>query len=81
MSCRQQHGLSTKICKYCKQRVTGDLDYRTYHFYINHPDKISEMIEKGWTLKFSRRYKTIDNAVVEFINEMQPIHKRESQLI
>jgi len=51
MSCRQQHGLSTKICKYCKQRVTGDLDYRTYHFYINHPDKIRELIEKGWTYK------------------------------
>jgi len=26
-------------------------------------------------------YKTIDNAVIEFIHEMQPIHKRESQLI
>jgi hypothetical protein len=38
-------------------------------------------MEKGWTLKYSRKYKTLDNAVVEFINEMQPIHKRESQLI
>jgi len=26
-------------------------------------------------------YITIDNAVVEFIHEMQPIHKCESQLI
>ena len=74
-------GLKSKVCKYCKQKVTGDLDYRTYHFYINHPDKIRELIEVGWSLKYSRMYKTIDNAVVEFIHEMQPIHKRESQLI
>ena len=81
MSCRQQLGLKSITCRYCKQRVTGDLDYRTYHYYINHPDKIRELIASGWTLKYSRRYKTIDNAIVEFIHEMQPIHKRESQLI
>jgi hypothetical protein len=81
LSRRQQVRLKSKVCKYCKQKVTGDLDYRTYHFYINHPDKIRELIESGWSLKYSRMYKTIDNAVVEFIHEMQPIHKRESQLI
>jgi hypothetical protein len=81
LSRRQQVGLKSKVCKYCKQKVTGDLDYRTYHFYINHPDKIKELIEIGWSLKYSRMYKTIDNAVIEFIHEMQPIHERESQLI
>jgi hypothetical protein len=44
LSRRQEVGLKSKVCKYCKQKVTGDLDYRTYHFYINHPVKIRELI-------------------------------------
>jgi hypothetical protein len=30
LSRRQQVGLKSKVCKYCKQKVTGDLDYRTF---------------------------------------------------
>jgi hypothetical protein len=29
LSPRQQVGLKSKVCKYCKQKVTGDLDYRS----------------------------------------------------
>ena len=77
----QQIGLSTIICRYCNQKVTGDLDYQSYHFYICHPDKTRELIQRGLTYKQRQKYKTVDRAIEEFIHSMQPIHNRESRLI
>ena len=71
--------LNTLICKYCNERVTGDKDFKGFHIYIAHRDKLRECFDEGFP--FIKNTRPKDKVWNELLDIMQNIEKRELELV
>ena len=72
--------LSTAICNFCGEKVSGDDPFQTYHIYLNHREKLRQCFDENFyeIPLFLRKIFTKEEMYQIMLKKMEEIDQSEN---